>query len=287
MLIRAIVLLFFISSPAFAQWSAVRNDSAATTVISANGSPGPMSVDSTGKLFTSITSIVPGTGATNLGKAEDSVHATGDTGVATWGVGTATPTSALCAAGDYCPMSTTTGGVSWVAPTGGTNGFFAVRGEDTGSADSDFLNTTSAVRRNSAASSAGSDTDFSTINNDADGRLYVNPYGAGAGEFFQACSSAATGTSDTAIKAAVASNRMYITHIGCSNTAAVASAISIKDGTTIIDIGGVGTQAATGGDFERSYIVPLRGTVNTALNFAMTTTATATTCCATGYISTN
>jgi len=33
-----------------------------------------------------VTSAIPGTGATNLGKAEDSPAASGDTGVATWGV---------------------------------------------------------------------------------------------------------------------------------------------------------------------------------------------------------
>lgn len=103
---------------------------------------------------------------------------------------------------------------------------------------------------------------------------------------FQSCSAAATTTADTAIKAAVALNRMYITSISCSNVSAVASRIQIKDGTTVIYTGAVGTQAATGGGFSVSLPTPLRGTVNTALNFNMVTTATDTVCCASGYIST-
>lgn len=110
---------------------------------------------------------------------------------------------------------------------------------------------------------------------------------APAGETWQACSGTATGTADTAIKAAVASNRIYVTQITCGNNSAVPSVFAIKDGSTVIGNGGIGTLAATGGGFTANYLVPLRGSVNTALNFAMTTTATSTTCCASGYISVN
>lgn len=106
------------------------------------------------------------------------------------------------------------------------------------------------------------------------------------GNTFQSCSTAATTTADTAIKAAVVLNRIYITSISCANTSAVASSIQIKDGSTVIYAGAVGTQAATGGGFNVSLPTPLRGTVNTALNFNMVTNATSTTCCAAGYIST-
>lgn len=54
--------------------------------------------DSTGNIATIGTSVTPGTGAANLGKAEDAGHTTADTGVAVWGVrndpdGTPTETS--------------------------------------------------------------------------------------------------------------------------------------------------------------------------------------------------
>lgn len=48
-----------------------------------------------------------GTGATSLGKAEDAVHTSGDTGVAVWGVrAPASPAAFTSAAGDYSPILT-------------------------------------------------------------------------------------------------------------------------------------------------------------------------------------
>ena len=56
-----------------------------------------------------VTSIVPGTGATNLGKAEDAVAGSGDTGVFVLGVANEAQ-SALAADGDYIAMGTDTKG---------------------------------------------------------------------------------------------------------------------------------------------------------------------------------
>lgn len=52
-----------------------------------------------------ILSIVPGTGATNLGKAEDSAHTTGDTGVFALSVRNDTPNVTVAANGDYQQVS--------------------------------------------------------------------------------------------------------------------------------------------------------------------------------------
>lgn len=53
-----------------------------------------------------ITSIIPATGATNLGKAEDAAHASSDTGVATWAVrNDGAATSFTNANGDYNPRA--------------------------------------------------------------------------------------------------------------------------------------------------------------------------------------
>lgn len=53
-----------------------------------------------------VTTIIPGVGATNLGKAEDVAHASGDTGVAMWGVRNSTLTAAVTSAsGDYSQVS--------------------------------------------------------------------------------------------------------------------------------------------------------------------------------------
>lgn len=58
-----------------------------------------------------ITSIVPGTGATNLGKAEDSAHTSGDVGVMALGVQKATPAD-VSTEGDYTPLQVS-GGKLW------------------------------------------------------------------------------------------------------------------------------------------------------------------------------
>jgi hypothetical protein len=100
-----------------------------------------------------------------------------------------------------------------------------------------------------------------------------------------ACSSAATGTADTQIVATPgAGNRIFVTSISCANTTAVASQINLKDGTTIEFVGGIGTAAATGGDFQKDFTTPWRLAQNVALQFAMATTATSTTCCAQYFI---
>jgi hypothetical protein len=63
-----------------------------------DGQQVPDQVDSEGRLLVAVTA---GTGATNLGKAEDAVAASGDTGVFTLGVRRDTLTVSASATGDY------------------------------------------------------------------------------------------------------------------------------------------------------------------------------------------
>lgn len=51
-----------------------------------------------------LTSVIPGTAATNLGKAEDAVHATGDVGVMILGVRKNTAIALAGTDGDYIPF---------------------------------------------------------------------------------------------------------------------------------------------------------------------------------------
>lgn len=74
--------------------------SAAYTVLQKGGSP-------------AITSVIPGTGATNLGKAEDSAHASGDTGVAVWAKRTDTAASSAGTDGDYATINQDSLGHLW------------------------------------------------------------------------------------------------------------------------------------------------------------------------------
>jgi len=61
-----------------------------------------------------VTSIVPGTAATNLGKAEDAAHSSGDTGVMALAVRDDDPVAATSGAtGDYEPLHTDARGILW------------------------------------------------------------------------------------------------------------------------------------------------------------------------------
>ena len=116
---------------------AVRRD-ADTTLANTTNEVTPLQVDANGYLkvecfsgatlpvsLTSISaSVVPGTAATNLGKAEDAAHTTGDTGVMSLGVRAATPTdrSAGSTDGDYEPFAVNASGAVWVTQTPTTTG---------------------------------------------------------------------------------------------------------------------------------------------------------------------
>lgn len=74
--------------------------------------------DSTGVVDKIVTSIVPGTSATHLGKAEDVAHADGDTGVAVWSVRQDTPATTSGTTGDYSAFTTDANGALHVAVVG-------------------------------------------------------------------------------------------------------------------------------------------------------------------------
>lgn len=63
-----------------------------------------------------VTSIVPGTGATNLGKAEDSGHTTADTGVYVLAVRDDVPAAHSGSDNDYESLHTNRDGMLWVTP---------------------------------------------------------------------------------------------------------------------------------------------------------------------------
>jgi len=80
--------------------------------------------NSVGKISDITTSVVPGTGATNLGKAEDAAHSSGDTGVMVLGVRAASPTdrSSGPTDGDYEPLALNEVGAVWTSLTPSVNG---------------------------------------------------------------------------------------------------------------------------------------------------------------------
>lgn len=69
-----------------------------------------------------VTTVIPGTGATQLGKAEDAAHATGDTGVYALGVRDDDPAAHSGADGDYESVHVSAEGAVWGTLTPTTTG---------------------------------------------------------------------------------------------------------------------------------------------------------------------
>lgn len=90
-----------------------------------------------------------------------------------------------------------------------------------------------------------------------------------------------TDTADHAVMAAAAGLRNYLTGLQFANTG-TASEIVIKDGASTVLWRGYAL-ATTGAMSTLSFSPPLRGSVNTAMNVAMITTASATRVSAQGY----
>lgn len=106
-----------------------------------------------------VTSIVPGSGATNLGKAEDAAHATGDVGVMALSVRQNTAASTSGTDGDYQPLITDTNGRLHVI-TGPSTGTIEVVGDvaqDAAVAGNPILNGARASTATPTAMSADGD----------------------------------------------------------------------------------------------------------------------------------
>lgn len=76
-----------------------------------------VNVGSDGSIPVTVSSMVPGTGATSLGKAEDDAHASGDVGVMALGV-RQNSAAALGANGDYMPFIVDANGALWTNVNG-------------------------------------------------------------------------------------------------------------------------------------------------------------------------
>lgn len=165
-----------------------------------------------------VLSIVPGTGATNLGKAEDAIHNTGDVGVMALAVRRDTAAASSGASGDYEPLSTDATGRLWIVGAGV---------EDVAETAGGTLLMAGTVRRDTAASSAGTTGDNATLNTDASGRLWVTAtviedvahsvgealQGNGVRRIDTPASSAGT-SGDWATMDASAEGALYVTPIG-------------------------------------------------------------------------
>ncbi len=225
-----------------------------------------------------------------LGKPEDSAANTGDALVGVAGVintGLANP----AANGDYASLALASSGAALnmliydgnytVTQTPLISEDFALTG-NAGIGIKTFLQAQDPI-----TGDVGASGDATYPKGDLAGRTVTTL--APAGESYSTCGTSTASTADTSMKAtAGASSRNYITGITCKNTSAtVATSIDFKDGSTVIAVGGVSSlQATASGSFAVTFPVPLRGSANTAVNFAANVAVSSLTCCASGYIST-
>lgn len=278
--IKLIAAILLTASIASAQAKPIRNDTPSNLrELASDLNVGTnFSVDQKGQV--KVGTVSPGTATTNLGKARAGTPAAGDVGVIAFGI-RSDNRNVMNTDEKYGTFSVdASGGVYLASQTYGP-----AIGEDTAISGGDNMVKIGVVTSDPLTVEQAGTNRWAYLKVDRAGRTITTL--APAGETFYACGTATASTSDVAIKAAVASNRIYVTSITCKNTSAtVASSLDFKDGTTVMAVGGVSHMAtASDGSFMATFPVPLRGTVNTALNFATNVSVSSVTCCAAGYVS--
>lgn len=116
------------------------------TIRDAAGNERGVNVNASNQLSVSADAVVPGTGATNLGKAEDAVHASGDTGVAALAVRDDTLNSTSGTEGDYEMLHTTADGALWVTQAPSTSNGWSTFMASSGDGSTALTNTAQAVK---------------------------------------------------------------------------------------------------------------------------------------------
>jgi len=293
----SILLLALCTSNAFAQGWQIPYPAGTPRALNTPGTTmSKANINTFGDQLVAATSIIPGTTATSLGKAEDALFVDGQTGVTALGVRNTTAVTLAANEGAnsaigvnrygsiYTVMNTANMGsadlTSGVAKIGHAGAAYAQY--DGGIPAYGVSNETLALR------SAVADK-YMPLTTDRFGRLIALPY-APSDQTWHACGTSTAVTSDVVIKASAgATSRIYVTGINCKNTSAtVGTTIDFKDAATVISVGGISSsQATAAGSFSTTFPVPLRGTANTALNFAANVAVTSLTCCGVGYTATN
>lgn len=178
-----------------------------------------------------VTSVVPGIAATSLGKAEDAVHASGDVGVAAFGVANEANT-AFAADGDYVPQATDVEGNQRIV----------------GNRDNDAVDAGEPVKVGGQARTtnptAVADADRVNATFDDLGRQVITPYQVR--DLISTASVTTTTGIETTLLAAVAGVFLDCVQVVCANT---------SDAVVDVDF-----RAVTAGSVEFSITVPADST---------------------------
>jgi hypothetical protein len=236
--------------------------------IAANQTPIPVNATGTVGVSSISAGVVPGTGATHLGKAEDAPHASGDTGVMLLGVRSDAGGALTDTDGDYAPISLNAAGRVRVEAAGST----AHDGADSGNP----VKVGGRARSSDIAAVANDDrTDFVA---DLTGKQVVRPHCIAEQQVSGVAST--SGTGDTSVIAAQGVGvRLYVTSISIANSSANNPVVEIKSGTTVI----WRTIAPASGGSNIIFDPPLRLAANEALNMASLTGSSTVYFSANGY----
>ncbi len=220
--------------------------------------------------------------------SEDAAHATGDAGVAAWAIRNEGAATFADSNGDYSPISVTRAGGVYVTLSKNFNDAasdnVAIRAEDDAFGSAGALAVMGAQSVSAIAQTVGTSGDLAPPSMDLGNRQVVT--NAPAGESWYACSGTISSAANTSLKAAVASNRIYVTSFNCVAQDTTPNQIFLTDGSGGTVMGYTGTVSnAVAPSPPQTFPTPLRGTSNTAL-FLQTATAGSIRCCAAGYIST-
>jgi hypothetical protein len=203
-------------------------------------------------------------GATNLGKAEDTAHTTGDVGVMALAVRNDT-VSALAANGDYIPLTTDSSGRLRTIVSGPIDNGNAV------SSSPPVLIGTMAATSNPGGIAHGQ---MVRTLSDLIGRPVVTLHGLPENTFTGVSAADIVDTTSTQVVAAGGVGiRRYISAISVSNMhATVATRVDILDGATVV---WTGPAAANGGGYTITFPQQIRCSANTAINAQCGTTGAA------------
>lgn len=150
---------------------AVRND-AGTALAGTDGDYIPLATDANGNLRVTAGSLTPGTGATDLGKAEDAASASGDTGIVSLVLQKASPANLADTDADYAVPQMSDGRL-WASAVVTAAAASIGKAEDVASADSDVGVPAMAIQKATPANTAGADGDYEMLQMFA-GRLWTN-----------------------------------------------------------------------------------------------------------------
>lgn len=178
-----------------------------------------------------VTSVVAGTAATSLGKAEDASHTSGDTGVMALAIRQDTASTGLGADGDYAPLRLDASGYLQIICKSGCSGGTQYA-EDAAHSSGDSTFFISGIRRDTTpSSSSGTAGDYSAFNLDGNGRLYVNA------TLYNSSGSELTPSSDQTLDAAIGTTGPLT--VGRGSTATPTAMSSDGDATALwLDLNG-------------------------------------------------